>query len=51
MVWVDNGDILIGTLGHVGTHSANSAVNYYATLTYTVIGDFTFKVWVEGELA
>ena len=52
MAWNDSvAGVLTGTLGAVGTHPANSETNYFAHLTYTVTGDFTFNVWVEGELA
>jgi hypothetical protein len=48
MVWTDNGDTIRGTLGFVGTQPAGETVGYYAQLTYNVVGDYTFRVWVEG---
>ena len=51
MTWVDSGSVMTGILGGVGTQPAGGETNYYAHLTYTITGDFTFKVWVEGELA
>jgi hypothetical protein len=50
MVWTDNGDVLHGILGYVGTQPAGATPVYYATLIYTVTGSFNFKVWVEGSL-
>lgn len=51
IVWTDNGDVLHGTLGFVGSQPAGAIANYYATLSYAVTGTFNFKVWVEGSMA
>ena len=47
--WTDNGDVLRGTLGAVGSQGIGT-VNHYASLAYVVGGDFNFKMWVEGSV-